>query len=129
VLERTLDIMDKVYQERSSEGGDSRSSSIQISNEDEQELYNQLQMYEHSLIYDSIPILRKIVEYRRLKKLEGMDLRKYINPASGRIHCNMNQIGTATSRFSSSTPNTQQISARTKLDIPIEVKEDGTIVR
>lgn len=100
VLERTLDIMDKVYQERSSDGGDNRSSSIQISNENEQGLYDQLQMYEHSLIYESIPILRKIVDYRRLKKLEGMDLRKYINPATGRIHCNMNQIGTATSRFS-----------------------------
>ncbi|MFB6290874.1 MAG: DNA polymerase, partial [Candidatus Bipolaricaulia bacterium] len=75
------------------------------------------------------PVLKEIVEYRRLKKLEGMDLRKYTNPATGRIHANIKQIGTATSRLSESSPNLQQIAAKTHLPVSIKVDEEGKIIR
>ena len=37
---------------------------------------------------------------------------KFIEPSDGRIHTNLNQDGTETGRFSSSSPNLQQIPSR-----------------
>ncbi|HEY9550861.1 MAG TPA: DNA polymerase I [Prevotella sp.] len=61
------------------------------------------------------PIVRKILEYRGLKKLLGTYVDafpKLINPRTGHIHTSFNQAVTATGRLSSSDPNLQNIPVR-----------------
>lgn len=58
------------------------------------------------------PICKAIVEYREVAKLLSTyidKLGKEVNPKTGRIHCSFNQIGADTGRFSSSSPNMQNI--------------------
>lgn len=62
------------------------------------------------------PIVDKILEYRRMRKLSGTyidALPKLINPRTGHIHTSFNQTITATGRLSSSDPNLQNIPVRT----------------
>ena len=64
------------------------------------------------------PSISKILEYRRLFKLETTYLKPFpelINPETGRIHTSFNQTVTATGRLSSSGPNLQNIPIRNKL--------------
>ncbi|MBQ9285068.1 MAG: DNA polymerase I [Bacteroidaceae bacterium] len=61
------------------------------------------------------PIVEKILEYRRMRKLSGTyidALPKLINPRTGHIHTSFNQTITATGRLSSSEPNLQNIPVR-----------------
>jgi DNA polymerase-1 len=60
-------------------------------------------------------IIRKILEYRGLKKLIGTyvdALPQLVNPRTGHIHTSFNQAVTATGRLSSSDPNLQNIPVR-----------------
>ncbi len=62
------------------------------------------------------PIVRNILNYRRMKKLLSTyidALPKLINPRTGHIHTSFNQALTATGRLSSSDPNLQNIPVRT----------------
>ena len=62
------------------------------------------------------PLPALVQEHRGLSKLQGTyvdALPKLVHPADGRIHCNFNQVVTATGRLSSSDPNLQNIPART----------------
>ena len=64
------------------------------------------------------PIIDKILEYRKLMKLnstyvEGMI--PYINEKTGRVHTYFHQTVTATGRLSSTEPNLQNIPTRTEL--------------
>ena len=62
------------------------------------------------------PIVRNILNYRRMKKLLSTyidALPKLINPRTGHIHTSFNQALTATGRLSSSGPNLQNIPVRT----------------
>ncbi len=62
------------------------------------------------------PIVDKILEHRTLNKLQNTYLEalpKLINPYTGRIHTNYNQIGISTGRLSSVNPNLQNIPIRT----------------
>lgn len=63
------------------------------------------------------PIIDLILEQRSLAKLKSTyidTLPKLINPATGRVHTNYNQIGISTGRVSSSDPNLQNIPIRTE---------------
>lgn len=58
------------------------------------------------------PIVEKILSWRELAKLKStyLDaLPKLIDPIDGRIHTNLNQVGTSTGRLSSDKPNLQNI--------------------
>lgn len=58
------------------------------------------------------PVVEKILEYRELAKLLSTYLRplpKSINPQTGRVHGEFNQLGAVTGRFSSKNPNLQNI--------------------
>ena len=60
-------------------------------------------------------IVRKILDYRGLKKLIGTyvdALPQLVNPHTGHIHTSFNQAVTATGRLSSSNPNLQNIPVR-----------------
>jgi len=53
-----------------------------------------------------------LLEWRELQKKTttyGKDFLKHIHPVTGKIHTTFNQMGTATGRFSSNSPNLQNI--------------------
>jgi len=67
-------------------------------------------------IYDSSPIIKKILDWREKTKLKNtyIDvLPTLIDPEDLRIHTTYNQLGTSTGRISSSEPNLQNIPVRT----------------
>ncbi|MBE6667487.1 MAG: DNA polymerase I [Ruminococcaceae bacterium] len=63
------------------------------------------------------PIIEDILDYRQVAKLRSTYADGLVKAADtdGRIHCNLNQTGTATGRLSSSEPNLQNIPVRTEL--------------
>lgn len=58
------------------------------------------------------PVVKALRDYRKYEKLIssfGESLLEQINPVTGRLHPDFNQMGTATGRFSCKNPNLQQI--------------------
>ncbi|MBM3710591.1 MAG: DNA polymerase I, partial [Actinobacteria bacterium] len=69
-------------------------------------------------IYDSHPVIEKILDYREKVKLKNtyIDvLPNLIDPLDKRVHTTYNQLGTTTGRISSNNPNLQNIPIRTEL--------------
>ena len=120
VIKRIVDILDALAIETSeeSEGG----TSVFI-DENEELLYHELTELENSELLKVCPIMKDVMDFKRLSKQVSMDLRKYISPVTGRIHTLINQLGTATGRVSSSVPNLQQVSARTTIEIDLDEKD------
>lgn len=59
---------------------------------------------------DDHEIVPLILDYRKIKSLlKFCNQLKEVHPKTKRLHCNLNQIGTATGRFSCSNPNLQNI--------------------
>jgi DNA polymerase-1 len=64
------------------------------------------------------PIIPLILEHRELAKLKGTyvdALPILINPKTGRLHTDYNQVGAITGRISSTNPNLQNIPIKTEL--------------
>lgn len=64
------------------------------------------------------PIIDKILEYRKLAKLDSTyveGMLPFINERTGRVHTYFHQTVTATGRLSSTEPNLQNIPTRTEL--------------
>ncbi len=58
------------------------------------------------------PLVKPLLEYREVSKLMTTyieKMRDIVNPVTGRIHASFNQNGTDTGRFSSQSPNMQNI--------------------
>jgi DNA polymerase I len=63
-------------------------------------------------ISNEYPIINKILNYREQSKslsTYGEKFLEHINPITEKIHCEYNQVGAASGRFSSSRPNMQNI--------------------
>ena len=63
-------------------------------------------------IKNEYPILNELMSFKEYsKKISsfGTEFVQKINPKTGRLHCNFNQLGTSTGRWSSDSPNLQQI--------------------
>lgn len=61
------------------------------------------------------PLCKPILEYKEVAKLVSTyidNLPKLINKRTGRLHCNFNQYGADTGRFSSSNPNFQNLPSK-----------------
>ncbi len=66
---------------------------------------------------DTTGIVDLILRYRRLSKLKSTyvdELPALVNPETGRVHTDYNQLGAATGRLSSNSPNLQNIPTRTE---------------
>lgn len=77
------------------------------------------------------PICKAILEYREVAKLLSTYVDKMstiVNPKTGRIHCNFNQIGADTGRFSSSDPNMQNIPSHNKEIRQMFVASKGNVL-
>ena len=64
-----------------------------------------------------LPLCKLLIERRGIVKLLDafiLSLPEEVNAKTGKIHCNFNQYGAATGRFSSSEPNLQQIPSHEK---------------
>lgn len=69
----------------------------------------------HELQEINSPLTKAMLEYRKMEKMIDaflVALPKQIEPTTGKIHTSLNQYGAATGRFSSSSPNLQQIPSR-----------------
>jgi DNA polymerase-1 len=58
------------------------------------------------------PVIEKILQYRELTKLQSTYIKPLptlVNPDTGRVHAQFNQVGAVTGRFSSQYPNMQNI--------------------
>lgn len=77
-----------------------------------------------------LPFAKSLVKYREIAKL----ISTYIEAlpeqaqADGRIHCNFNQYGTDTGRFSSSEPNLQNIPSHNTDIRPMFIASPGNIL-
>lgn len=79
------------------------------------------------------PLCKMIIQQRKLEKLLSTYIDKMpeiANPNDGRIHCKFNQVGAATGRTSSDSPNLQNIPSRawklidgTKVDAGHDVRQ------
>lgn len=116
ILSRVLEIMDTL----SALDNDDLSSAF--IDEEEEDLYSELKGMEEGAYQTLAPIMQKIIEFKGLLKQDGMNLSKYINPVTGRIHSNFNQLGTATGRLASQKPNLQQVSHRIVVDVDLHEK-------
>lgn len=62
-----------------------------------------------------IPFAKALLEYRNVTKLVTTYIDKMpncINPKTGKIHCRYNSVGTVTRRFSSDSPNLENIPSK-----------------
>lgn len=118
-LRRACDLLDAFS---ASEDRQATAEEIFVDTE-EAELYQEFLELEESTLLQITPVVKAILEFKKLVKQDGMDLRKYINVATGRIHSSYDQLGAATSRYGSSRPNVQQQSGRTTCVISLPKEE------
>lgn len=76
------------------------------------------------------PIVKTILEYRNVQKLIGTYIDKLPNclEDDGKIHCQFNQYGARTGRFSSKDPNLQNIPSKNKDIRPMFVASPGHVM-
>jgi DNA polymerase I len=75
-----------------------------------------------SQIRDEHPIVPAVEQWRELTKLKNTyldTLPEYIDPDTGRIHTEFNQVTAATGRLSSTNPNLQNIPIRSEVGRPV----------
>lgn len=74
---------------------------------------------------------KAILDYREVAKLISTyvdKMEKVINPNDGKVHCSFNQYGAKTGRFSSDSPNLQNIPSHNKDIRKMFVADDGYVL-
>lgn len=92
-------------------------NSLEFVNEEEEELYSELRELELTEALEASELGRTVVAYKQYRKLYSFDFTKYINPLTGCIHSRVDMLGAATGRSSSSSPNLQNVPARTVVEV------------
>lgn len=110
VLERLLELMQGI----SFDEQGNRISDPDFVGEEAQ-TFQELELMEEIALTSGMQILPLVLEYKRLTKQKGMNLLRFINPVTGRVHPSFNTLGAATGRSSSSRPNLQNVTTRTTL--------------
>lgn len=85
--------------------------------DEEYETYRDLATIEESALKQQRTLLSLITQFKGLAKQASMNIAKYMNVVTGRVHPNYNSLGARTGRTSSSSPNGQNINSRTKIDL------------
>ncbi len=78
-----------------------------------------------------VPVAKLILEYREIDKLLGTYVDKLptvLSKRTNKIHCNFNQYGTVTGRFSSDNPNLQNIPSHNKDIRKMFIPDDGNVL-
>jgi hypothetical protein len=89
-------------------------------NDEEREAYHTLLSLENQ---DNFSTLKLLAKFKKFSKQNDMNLSKYVNSSTNRIHPNFNSLGARTGRTTSSACNAQNINSRTALFIKIIKKE------
>ncbi|MFB6282720.1 MAG: hypothetical protein ABEK59_02145 [Halobacteria archaeon] len=113
-LQRVLELYQELDRVRKGEKDD-----IDWASEEEEEYFIELYQIEDGQLRENCDLLDKIILYKQLDKVMGMDLRQFINPATGRVHSSYNSGDASTSRSNSFKPNAQQINGKVKLTVPL----------
>lgn len=104
IIKRYIDLLDEKIS--------SPDGSINFSSADEEASYAELESLENSELLKRHDLLKLIATFKQLSKQNSMNLQKYVNPVTNRIHSGYDQLGAATGRSSSSRPNAQNINCR-----------------
>jgi len=80
-------------------------------------------LLEYLRTHPSATVLRHLIDYRKATKRIGFNYPSYINPMTGRIHTQYNQVGPRSGRFSSSDPNLQNVPASKEYRAPFREPE------
>jgi DNA polymerase I-like protein with 3'-5' exonuclease and polymerase domains len=83
------------------------------------DIYKQLENLNAEAISLGLTVFADIVRYKKLLKQKSLALSSFVNVESNRVHPNYQPLRAATGRFSCTSPNVQQVSAR--LDIPVKI--------
>ena len=128
-LKRMLDIVDLLHASKKTDsGGDGEAGGDDIFiSDDEESLFEELTIMEQSDLIAISPVVKAILEFKKLLKQEGMDLRKFINPVTGNVHPRYDQLGAATSRASCIAAGMKVLMADGQL-VPIERVKVGDYV-
>lgn len=117
MLQRLQDVMS--YLLRGEESGKSQEELLEevCADEEEKAYYEELLDLELDEFRAKMPLLSKILTYRKLEKIREMDLTRHVDPVTGCIHASFKQCDASTGRIISSQPNVQQISGRTQIEV------------
>lgn len=92
-LKRILDIVDTMYSNTNS----SDPADVFVDTAEET-IYQELTTIEESTLFRTCEIMQDVLEFKRLVKQSGMNLEKFINTDTGKVHSSFSQIGAATGR-------------------------------
>lgn len=138
-LKRMLDIIDLLHSFNKEDTGGDGESGVEDTgvedifiNSDEENLFGELTIMEESELLAISPVVKSILEFKKLTKQEGMDLRKFINPVTGNIHPKYDQLGAATSRCCIAAGMKVLVKNTrcrvTGIEVPIELVQVGSLV-
>lgn len=129
VLERLLSIIDALTVDKVEDVNSTQESTADISAEDlfinaeEEVLYGELLDMDESEIKSISPVVKNILDFKLYSKQASMNLKKFINPCTGRIHASVDTIGAATGRSAYSSPNVQQVTGKVKVVVTMDRKK------
>jgi hypothetical protein len=93
---------------------------VEFADEYEKEKLQDITLLELEQAVQGVKILELLYTLKKYQKQLSMDLLKYVNRVTTRMHPHYKTIGAATGRTSSQNPNGQNISSRTVVELDID---------